>query len=97
MEVYVTRDLEDAKTYVRARCEGAEDKRYGLLASSKASNLKQISLDTWNQGVKAYQAGTWFNIQRPIPSPAVSSPASRRSSYARGSSWIFPSSVGAVT
>ncbi|WP_189011081.1 DNA/RNA helicase domain-containing protein [Deinococcus malanensis] len=60
-EVYLTRDLEIAKEYVRTRYKGAEDKRYGLLASSKASNLKQVGLDAWNLGVKAYNAGPWFN------------------------------------
>ncbi|GGO38287.1 DNA/RNA helicase domain-containing protein [Deinococcus humi] len=60
-EVYLTRDVEAAKAYVRTRYEDAEDKRYGLLASSKASNLKTVGLDTWNLGIKAYQAGPWFN------------------------------------
>ncbi|GGL95391.1 hypothetical protein GCM10010840_36830 [Deinococcus aerolatus] len=44
-EVYLTRDLEAAKAYVRTRYEDAEDKRYGLLASSKASNPNR-ALDT---------------------------------------------------
>lgn len=60
-ELYLTRDLETAKDYVRTRYENAEDKRYGLLASSKASNLKKVGLDTWTMGIKAYQAGPWFN------------------------------------
>ncbi|WP_169737035.1 DNA/RNA helicase domain-containing protein [Deinococcus pimensis] len=60
-EVYVTRDLDAATSYVRARYEGMQDKRYGLLASSKASNLKSVGLDTWTQGVKHHKAGPWFN------------------------------------
>lgn len=61
-EVYLTRDLEVAKAYVQARYVDAQDKRYGLLASSKASNLKNVGLDTWNKGIKQYQAGAWFNL-----------------------------------
>ncbi len=38
-----------------------EDKRYGLLASSKATNLKAVGLDTWMRGVKHHKAGSWFN------------------------------------
>ncbi|WP_043817771.1 DUF2075 domain-containing protein [Deinococcus ficus] len=60
-EVYLTRDLETAKAYVRTRYEGTQDKRYGLLASSKASNLKQMGLDTWTMGIQAHRAGPWFN------------------------------------
>lgn len=61
-EVYLTRDLEMAKAYVQTRYADAYDKRFGLLASSKASNLKNVGLDTWNKGIKQYQAGAWFNL-----------------------------------
>jgi len=37
--MYVTQELAMAKQCVRERHQGQEDKRYGLLASSKAKNL----------------------------------------------------------
>jgi Schlafen group 3, DNA/RNA helicase domain len=38
-DMYVTQELAMAKQCVRERHQGQEDKRYGLLASSKAKNL----------------------------------------------------------
>ena len=42
-DLYVTSDLLRAKRYVLRRYEGAEEKRFGLLASSKARNLAWIA------------------------------------------------------
>ena len=39
-DVYITNDLNVATNYVKERYQGQEDKRYGLLASSKAKNLQ---------------------------------------------------------
>ncbi|PZR99870.1 MAG: hypothetical protein DLM70_14565, partial [Chloroflexi bacterium] len=39
-DLYVTRELETAEAYVRDRYADAEDKRFGLIASSKAKNLE---------------------------------------------------------
>lgn len=44
--LYVTRDLEIARDYVRSRYATEVDKRYGLLASSKAKNLPRYGMDT---------------------------------------------------
>jgi len=60
-DIYLTRDLKAAKAYARTRYEGADDKRYGLITSSKANNLREIGLDTWNNGVRHHNAGKWFN------------------------------------
>ncbi len=43
-DIYLTRDLDLAKNYVRQRYEGQEDKRYGLIASSKARNLEDYGI-----------------------------------------------------
>lgn len=42
--MYVTRDLERAKAYCRGRYEGNENKRYGLVASSRAYNLRAYGM-----------------------------------------------------
>jgi hypothetical protein len=58
-DLYVTRDLEAAKSYVRERYEGQEDKRFGLLASSKAKNLVRWGL---NGGYnRFFRTGEWYN------------------------------------
>lgn len=59
--IYLTRDLEKAKHYVRERYAGNLDKRYGLLASSRAYNLKKLDLDTWTKGIRPGKEGPWFN------------------------------------
>jgi hypothetical protein len=43
--IFITRSLEDARAYVRARYAREPDRRYGLIASSKATNLKAYDLD----------------------------------------------------
>jgi hypothetical protein len=60
-DLYVTRDLEEAKRYVRARYEGEEDKRFGLLGSSKAKNLPTYGMNTSFQATRAFRPGPWYN------------------------------------
>jgi hypothetical protein len=43
--IFVTRSLEDARAYVRARYAREPDRRFGLIGSSKATNLKAYDLD----------------------------------------------------
>ena len=59
-ELYVTRDLEAAKTYARERYAGAADARYGLLASSKARNLAGYGFTNEYQFTKNMRVGPWF-------------------------------------
>jgi len=59
--LYVTRDIEEAKRYVRTRYEGDEDKRYGLLGSSKAKNLPLFGLNTSFQATRGFRPGPWYN------------------------------------
>ena len=60
-DLYVTRDLEEAKRYVRARYEGEEDKRFGLLGSSKAKNLPTYGMNTSFQATRGFRHGPWYN------------------------------------
>lgn len=62
-ELYVTRDLEAAKTYARERYAGAADARYGLLASSKARNLSGYGFTNEYQFTKNMRVGPWFADQ----------------------------------
>lgn len=59
--IYVTRDLEAAKDYVLTRFSVEPDRRYGLIASSKAHNLGPYGLDPGFQATKRIQPGAWFN------------------------------------
>ncbi|MDR3685653.1 MAG: DUF2075 domain-containing protein [Coriobacteriia bacterium] len=59
-ELYVTRDLEAAKTYAQERYAGATDARYGLLASSKARNLLGYGFTNEYQFTKNMRVGPWF-------------------------------------
>lgn len=63
--MYVTRDLAKAKDYCNKRYDGNENKRYGLMASSKADNLKAYGMKPpYRPDVAA-----WFNE---MPSEAAS-------------------------
>jgi hypothetical protein len=59
-EMYVTRDIEAARLYVRERYRGATDARYGLLASSKARNLLSYGFTNEYQYTKNMRVGPWF-------------------------------------
>lgn len=43
--IYVTQDIDQARAYVRSRYHDEPTKTYGMLASSKARNLKDIGVD----------------------------------------------------
>ena len=57
--VLLTRDLDWAKSYARARFEGEPLRRYGLLASSKARNLQPYGVD--NLYDRFFPTAKWFN------------------------------------
>lgn len=59
-EMYVTRDIEAARLYVRERYAGMQDARYGLLASSKARNLLDYGFMNEYQFTKNMRVGPWF-------------------------------------
>jgi hypothetical protein len=65
--LYVTRDVELAKTYAQHRYVGEYDKRYGLLASSKAKCLPQFGIDNDFQATRRLREGPWFNDEPSSP------------------------------
>ena len=58
--MYLTRDLDAAKTYCRERYKGNQEKRYGLLASSKGSNLPKHGVYNDYQSTKRLKVGPWY-------------------------------------
>jgi len=58
-DLYVTRDFETARQYVRARYVGQSDRRYGLLASSCAEDLRGYALRLKEDGLGAGY-GRWY-------------------------------------
>ena len=66
--IYVTRDLEAAKAYVRGRYEGEEAGfRWGLLASAKARNLLQFGVKNDWMSTKNVNHGAWYNDEPTSP------------------------------
>lgn len=69
--MYYTRSLERAKSYCRGKYEHQPEKRYGMIVSSKASELARLGMPqpTWESRRKLYPDGTgrrwqvapWFN------------------------------------
>ncbi len=60
-DAYLTRDLSVAEHYARERYAGQEDKRYGLLASSKAKNLVPFGIRNDYSFTKNLREGPWYN------------------------------------
>jgi hypothetical protein len=58
-KVYATREHDDAVQYVRERYKDEEEKRYGWVASSKATNLLARGID--NSYTRPFREGPWFN------------------------------------
>lgn len=59
--MYVTRDLDDAKAYVKARYVGEPDGRYGLLASSHAKSLPKFGVLNDFMATSRMNIAKWFN------------------------------------
>lgn len=60
-DVYITQDISVATNYVKERYHGQEDKRYGLLASSKAKNLPRWGIHNEYNYTKNLREGPWYN------------------------------------
>jgi hypothetical protein len=60
-DVYITQDINVAINYVKERYHGQEDKRYGLLASSKAKNLPRWGIHNEYNYTKNMREGPWYN------------------------------------
>lgn len=60
-DVYITQDINVAANYVKERYQGQEEKRFGLLASSKAKNLPAWGINNdWNC-TRNIRVGPWYN------------------------------------
>jgi DUF2075 family protein len=60
-DAYFSRDLEVCKEYVKGRYAEEVDKRYGLLASSQAKNLKRWGVDNEFLTMRKLKVGPWYN------------------------------------
>ncbi len=60
-DAYLTRDLEIAKAYCRQRYCNQPNKRYGLLASSRARNLSAYGIPNDYQATSRLNVGAWYS------------------------------------
>jgi len=66
-DVYITRDVGQCKKYVRERYSDEKDKRYGLLASAKASNLPAYGIKNEWEDTSRLKVGPWYNDDPSTP------------------------------
>lgn len=59
--LWVTRDLDQARSYARDRYIGDDSSLYGLVASSQAKNLATLGIDNTFQATKRVRVARWFN------------------------------------
>jgi hypothetical protein len=59
--LYITQDLDTAFKYVKERYSGEIDKRYGIIASSKAKNLPGFGIHNEFQYTQRLRVGPWYN------------------------------------
>ncbi|MEL6319168.1 MAG: DNA/RNA helicase domain-containing protein [Cyanobacteria bacterium J06626_14] len=57
---YLTRDLDTAKQYCRDRYGEQPDKRYGIVASSRAKNLSNYGVANDYKSTLRVKAGSWY-------------------------------------
>lgn len=66
--MYVTRNLNHAKKYLRERYYDEPTKRYGMIASSKGRLLRHWGMDNSFQGALGiFYVGKWFNAEPDHP------------------------------
>lgn len=56
----LTRNLEDAKAYLRERYVGDRDSRYGIVASSRDRDLPRFGVNNDYQATKQVKYGPWY-------------------------------------
>ena len=63
--IYLTRQIETAKEYVKQRYKDESDKRFGLLASRYAKNLSKLGIDNVYhfERVRQLNVAKWFNSE----------------------------------
>jgi DUF2075 family protein len=63
--LYLTRDLEEAKSYVLGRYEDDPEARYGIIASSRTQSfLPKFGIDTSWPGTRRVKTARWYNQAR---------------------------------
>lgn len=74
--MYVTRDLDEAKRYLRSRYAEEPGKRYGLVASSHARNLAAHGVRNSFLDTRTVKEDRWFNAEEdgPLSSNALEVP-----------------------
>lgn len=60
-ELYITRDLDRAKSYATGRYEGQNEKRFGIIASAKDKILPAFGVDNDFMTTRRFKGGPWFN------------------------------------
>lgn len=59
--IFVTRDLDEAKNYVKLRFEGESEKRFGIVASSKDCALPKYGIKNGFHETKQVKNAKWYN------------------------------------
>jgi len=60
-QIHLTRNLEEAKSFIRLLYEGEEHKRFGILASSKDTCLPNYGIRNGFQDTKRVNYAKWYN------------------------------------
>ncbi|WFN33462.1 DUF2075 domain-containing protein [Methanogenium sp. S4BF] len=66
-DMYITTQLSLATEYVKDRYMGQSEKRYGLLASSKAKNLPDYGIHNEFNYTRTMKVGPWYNDPQDSP------------------------------
>ena len=60
-DMYLSQSTKEIKDYLQKRYLGEQDKRYGLLASSKAKNLEKDGINNSWDSTRRVRHGPWYN------------------------------------
>ena len=60
-KIHLTRDLEEAKSFIKLLYEDEPEKRFGILASSKDTSLPKHGIFNGFQDTKRIKYGRWYN------------------------------------
>ena len=60
-QLFITRELNVAKSFCYDKYEGLQDKRYGLIASSKDFTVRKFGVNNSYKATKEVNFGDWYN------------------------------------
>jgi DUF2075 family protein len=66
-QIYLTRNIDEAKRYATLRYEGEPSRRYGFLASSHAKKLVGHGIDNSYQATSTMNVAKWYNAPSDDP------------------------------